>query len=311
MSGQLKQLDLFNGSSGVKHKSPLLPAYHANRDFFTADLFDVALKSDQASMEVPFFSLATKPDLSIYQWSSKDGNRHVQITPSVLGRATQMDKDVLIFLISQLMQAKNIKRVDADSRRIQFTVYHYLTATNKRTGGKEYERLEAALDRLKGTTIKTNIKANNQVFKNAFGLLNGWRIIEKSPTDARMIAVEVELSQWLFNAVCSNAVLTLSSDYFRIRQPLARRLYEIARKHCGNQATWKISFALLLEKSGSKAELKKFREMVSNISKNVDFPEYRIEIVADKDQVVFWSRDAKKVINAMVKRESSKNRLLL
>jgi len=26
----------------------------------------------------------------------------------------------------------------------------------------------------------------------------------------------------------------ISNDYFRLRRPLERRLYEIARKHCGN-----------------------------------------------------------------------------
>src|SRR3546814_10297510 len=48
-----------------------------------------------------------------------------------------------------------------------------------------------------------------------------------------MQEVEVRLSDWVFNAIRSNEVLTLNRQYFRIRKPLARRLYEIARKHCG------------------------------------------------------------------------------
>jgi hypothetical protein len=35
-------------------------------------------------------------------------------------------------------------------------------------------------------------------------------------------------------------VLTLHRDYFRLRKPLERRMYELARKHCGQQATWSI-----------------------------------------------------------------------
>lgn len=288
--------------------SELLPDYYANRDFFTANVFDVALKSDRASMEAPFFSLSTKPDLSIFRWSSKDGKHHVQVTPSVLGRATQMDKDVLIYLVSQLMNGKNIKRADAHNRRVRFTVYDYLMVTNKPTGGKEYERLEFALDRLKGTTIKTNIQMNAQLFKKAFGLIDDWCIVEKSPTDTRMVAVQVTLSEWLFNAICANEVLTLHKDYFRLRQPLARRLYEIARKHCGNQAEWKISFAWLHAKSGSSSSLREFRRKTKGIAQN-DFPDYRIQIDETVDQVIFLSKDAKKVIKAMIKHEQSKKRI--
>jgi len=282
--------------------SELLPDYYANRDFFTANVFDVALKSDRASMEAPFFSLSTKPDLSIFRWSSKDGKRHVQITPSVLGRATQMDKDVLIYLVSQLMNGKNIKRADAHNRRIRFTVYDYLMVTNKPTGGKEYERLEFALDRLKGTTIKTNIQMNVQLFKKAFGLIDDWCIVEKSPTDTRMVAVQVTLSEWLFNAICANEVLTLHKDYFRLRQPLARRLYEIARKHCGNQAMWKISFVLLHEKSGSLSPLYEFRRMVRGIAQN-GIPEYKIQFDGPTDQVIFLSKDPQKLIAKIIKNE--------
>lgn len=135
----------------------LLPVRHLNRDFFLCDLFDYALKDDGASMEAPIFTLATKPDTSIWHWESKDGNRSVTVTPSVLGRATQLDKDILIYIISQMTEALNCKREDAKKRITRFTVHSYLVATNKPTGGKEYKRLESALERLRGTSIKTDI----------------------------------------------------------------------------------------------------------------------------------------------------------
>jgi plasmid replication initiation protein len=53
-----------------------------------------------------------------------------------------------------------------------------------------------------------------------------------------MIAVEVTLSEWLYNAVAAREVLTLNRDYFRLGGALERRLYEVARKHCGRQAKW-------------------------------------------------------------------------
>lgn len=57
--------------------------------------------------------------------------------------------------------------------------------------------------------------------REGFGIIDRWKIIEKSPTDERMIAVEVTLSEWLYNAVQAFEVLTIHQDYFRLRKPLA------------------------------------------------------------------------------------------
>jgi plasmid replication initiation protein len=56
-----------------------------------------------------------------------------------------------------------------------------------------------------------------------------------------MVQVTVTLSDWLFRAVLAKSVLTLSRDYFRLRKPLERRIYELARKHCGRQPEWRVS----------------------------------------------------------------------
>ena len=295
-------------STEIRKRAALLPTYHSNRDFFVADLLDIALKSDRASLEVPIFSLATRPDKSIFEWSSKDGNRLLRVVPSVLGRATQMDKDVLIYIISQVMEAKNRGREDYNSKTIQFTAYNYFVSTNKpSTGGKEYDRLNLALKRLHGTSIHTNIKTNGVSIKDYFHLIERVRTIRKSDTDDTMIAIEVELSDWLYNAIQANEVLKLNDDYFKLRKPLERRLYEIARKHCGNQPQWKISFQLLHEKSGSASSLREFRRMVREISeKNTNFPDYRITLDDEKDQVIFWTRDAQKLIKAIIKAENKR-----
>ena len=295
-------------STEIRKRAALLPTYHSNRDFFVADLLDIALKSDRASLEVPIFSLATRPDKSIFEWSSKDGNRLLRVVPSVLGRATQMDKDILIYIISQVMEAKNRGREDYNSKTIQFTAYNYFVSTNKpSTGGKEYDRLNLALKRLHGTSIHTNIKTNGVSIKDYFHLIERVRTIRKSDTDDTMIAIEVELSDWLYNAIQANEVLKLNDDYFKLRKPLERRLYEIARKHCGNQPQWKISFQLLHEKSGSASSLREFRRMVREIvEKNTNFPDYRITLDDEKDQVIFWTRDAQKLIKAIIKTENKR-----
>jgi plasmid replication initiation protein len=40
----------------------------------------------------------------------------------------------------------------------------------------------------------------------------------------------------LYNAILAREVLTLNRDYFRLDGGLERRIYELARKHCGRQA---------------------------------------------------------------------------
>jgi len=287
--------------STASDKAGLIRVRHPNRDFFLADLFDYALKDDGASMEAPIFTLSTKPDLSIWQWTSKDGNKSVKVAPSVLGRATQHDKDVLIYVVSQLTEALNRGRDDAKNRTVRFTVYDFLVTTNRRTDGESYKRLHEAFERLAGTRISTDIKTGGQRTREGFGIIDRWKIIEKSQTDERMIAVEVTLSEWLYNAVSAFEVLTIHPDYFRLRKPLARRLYEIARKHCGHQTQWTISLNLLQAKAGSKSTLKEFRRAVRQIEADDSLPEYRF-VVGHDDKVTFYVRDGARLVRGLAKK---------
>lgn len=287
--------------SGAAAKNGLVKIRHPNRDFFLADLFDYALKDDGASMEAPIFTLSTKPDLSIWQWTSKDGNKSVKVAPSVLGRATQHDKDVLIFVVSQMTEALNRGRDDAKNRTVRFTVYDFLVTTNRQTSGQGYKLLQDAFERLRGTSITTDIRTGGERVKQGFGLIDEWRIIEKSKLDERMIAVEVTLSRWLYNAVQAFEVLTIHPDYFRLRKPLARRLYEIARKHCGHQTEWTIGLELLQEKAGSKSTLKEFRRAVRSIQTDDCLPEYRLLLTND-DKVRFYVRDGARLVRGISQR---------
>jgi plasmid replication initiation protein len=103
-------------------------------------------------------------------------------------------------------------------------------------------------------------------------------------------AIEITLLEWLYNAVLGREVLTLSRDYFRLRKGLERRLYEIARKHCGKQASWKIGLAALHKKSGSGGPLKELRRKVKAIAKAGRIPDYRLVYDAPADQVLFYAR---------------------
>ena len=288
-------------AKGAGKREKLLPVRHVERDFFLCDMFDYAMKDDGASMEAPIFTLSTRPDLTVWHWKSQDGNRALTVTPSVLGRANMFDKDVLIYIISQMTEALNIHereggREDAKNRTVRFVVYDYLVSTNKPTGGKEYQRLESTLERLRGTSIKTDIKTGGTRVKEGFGLIDSWSIVEKSPDNERMIAIEVTLSKWLFNAVQAHEVLTIHRNYFRLRKPLERRLYELARKHCGNQTAWTIGLELLREKCSAHSHIRAFRKYVQDIIDADTLPEYRATYCREKDQVTFYTRDTKKLL---------------
>jgi len=279
----------------------LLPQRHPNRDFFLADLFDYALKDDGVSMEAPIFTLSTKPDVSVWTWESKDGNKKIKVSPSVEGRATQFDKDVLIYVVSQLTEAMNRGRDDAKNRTVRFRVYDYLVVTNRGVSGDDYKRLQEAFERLAGTRITTDIRTGGERVKEGFGIIDSWRIVEKSRDDERMIAVEITLSKWLFNAVQAFEVLTIHPDYFRLRKPIARRLYELARKHCGHQTSWTIGLELLRDKAGSKSSTKEFRRMVRAIETDDSLPEYRLSLSLD-DNVTFYVRDSARLARGISRR---------
>ncbi len=91
-----------------------------------------------------------------------------------------------------------------------------------------------------------------------------------------MISVAVTLSDWLYQAVLGRSVLTLSRDYFRLRKPLERRIYELARKHCGHQPVWRISVEVLHKKSGSASPRRVFRAMLREMIATDHLPGYRL-----------------------------------
>ena len=77
-------------------------------DFFVCDIFGARPKNDLGSMEHPMFSLSTRPDRRVRHYAR--GDTEITVTPSVRGRATIHDKDILIYCISQLMAALNAGR---------------------------------------------------------------------------------------------------------------------------------------------------------------------------------------------------------
>tara|TARA_B100000586_G_C20114127_1_gene431851 strand:+ start:3589 stop:4623 length:1035 start_codon:yes stop_codon:yes gene_type:complete len=247
------------------------------------------LKDNIYTMEHPFFSLTKRKDTKIRQY--EHNGVEVEIAPGAHGMPTMFDKDMLVYCISHVKQ--KIERGEKTSRVVRFIVRQYLSTTKRGVGGNKYKSVESGLERLSGVRVKTTIKTNGVRIKEGFGLIDGYRIIEKSELDDRMIALEIPLSKWVFNAIEANEILTLSPDYFNISKPLKKRIYELARKHCGNQSQFPMLLVTLHKKSGSTSPLKQFRHQVKEIEKENDLPDYKLMYLEEKDKVIFVPRQGK------------------
>lgn len=259
----------------TSNRSPLLPERHPTPDFFVVDIFDATPKGDMASMEHPIFSLSTKPDHRIRRY--EHNGKFIETNPSAEGLATVHDRDILIYCISHLVSALNEKQ--PISPTIHFKAHDLLKATNRMTNGQGYEALKAAMVRLSGTRISTNIISGGYEEFETFGIIERAKIVRET-RDGRMQEIEIKLSDWVFSAIQAKEVLTLHRDYFRLRRPIERRLYELARKHCGRQPEWHISLDLLRKKCGSGSTLKEFKRLVSRVIADDiatdHMPDYRI-----------------------------------
>lgn len=285
MSPGVTEAERVNGDE----RTPLLPVRHPNQDLFICDVLDAIPKDDMASMEHPVFSLSTKPDRIMRVYEHR-GDR-LEIVPSGLGLATIHDKDVLIYCISQLIAKMN--QGGEPSRKVRLRAYDLLVATNRQTDGQGYRLLKDALTRLRGTTIRTNIKTGGIEQTQIFGLIEEATITRKT-FDGRMQDIEITLSEWVYRSVISKNVLTLHRDYFRLRKPMERRMYELARKHCGSQDTWSVGLELLQKKCGSSSDRRVFRSLVKKVcdhdATHQHFPDYSVSIADDK--VTFRNRSA-------------------
>ena len=271
-----------DNDSTKKTRAHLAPVRHVQHDFFIADTFDCSLKDDMASMEHPVFALKagdTRDRLYSHNGVS------IAVRATSVGLPTIFDKDLWIYCISKLVAA--INNGEPISRTINFTAYDYLVTTNRDTSGRAYLELKNSLERLKGTSITTNIETAGKREAAGFGLIDSWRIIEEK--NERMVYLQVTLPNWLYRAVSALEVLTISPDYFRIRKPLDRRIYELARKHCGNQPSWSISLDLLLNKSGSTTTLREFRRSIKSLAESDDLPDYRVRYDPIKDIVIIYN----------------------
>ncbi|MEZ7137975.1 replication initiator protein A [Komagataeibacter sp. SM21] len=246
-------------------------------DLFIDSLVDAPLKDDRALMEFPFFSIQKQPRMEplVYE----DGRTQIRIEPGPKGLATIWDKDVLLYIISLINE--RIERNMPVEKTVRFAAHDLLRVTGRGTGKRSYELLLDALHRLRSTNIVTSIESASERERRGFGWIETWRVVEKKLASGRMVmaAIEITLNDWMFRALVKDRrVLTINPEYFELESGLGRRLYEIGRKHLGNQSEWKINIEKLANKIGTSRELRFFKRDLLKVIGSGQIPDYDISL---------------------------------
>jgi plasmid replication initiation protein len=227
---------------------------HQNLERFIASSADIAPKDQIDLMARCWFSLTPGRTEAIqheYVDARSGQTETVRITGSgEHGIATIHDQDLLIYAISQWIEAK--RKGLEPSRRIHFTPYQFLAWMNREPGGGQYQRLKDALHRLKMTSIQTTIRSEqgkrSRKRIRQFSWISEWEITEEK---GEIRGIEVVLAEWLFESIQDFHVLTLDKRYFDISGSVERWLYLYARKATGGPTgVWKETFKSLLPPIG-------------------------------------------------------------
>jgi plasmid replication initiation protein len=255
---------------------------------------EVPAKDDLTSMEYPLFSLSKRPDTRIREYSR--GGKSLKIIPSVVGAANVFDKDILVYATTALTHANNLGV--KTSPRMRIDVHDFLVATKRSTGGASYERILQTLRRLRGTTIETNIKTTDHERTRGFSMITDYEVTRATKNGQGVLEVIITIADWLYRQIAQYEVLTITDEYYALTQGIERRLYQLARKHVGDKAVWKIGIELLQEKCGSRQQRKFFMNELREIVDRDTLPDYRmlIDDTTANPMAVFFTRDSKRLL---------------
>lgn len=245
-------------------------------DLFAASFADIPIRDQREVMERPFFSLAKRPRLTPIKYRVGDVWVEVSANPQ-FGMATIWDADILIWASTQITEA--LDRGYQPSRVIQFHPYNLLRSVRRTTGGADYARLRAALERLTHTAVRTNIRSEGKKKFASFHWLESWTETTNDKNGEPM-GMTITLSDWLYEGIVGRGgVLTIHEDYFLLTGGIERWLYRVARKHAGKQeAGWRFTMRQLYTKSGSTARFSDFAIDIRRVVETNELPEYELAL---------------------------------
>jgi len=251
-------------------------------DLFLATASDVAPKEHRDLMARCWFNLAKQKRIEPIH--HRYGDNWVKITGNPkLGIATIYDNDILLFVISQYINALNLGM--ATGRRFQFTAYEYFKFIGKnKFGGKGYSDLWKSLERLHHTFVETNIRVDEGRRHHSFNMLSEIRQMADGNTHR---GYELVIPDWLYESVVEKKiVLTLDDGYFNIRGGLERWLYMFARKSSGWQPQgWAESLYSIYLKSGSRSTYPEFKRAIKRIVDKGSILGYKVEMLETASRI--------------------------
>lgn len=244
-------------------------------DLFVSAGGDIAARDAQDLMAWPFFSLAKTKRVRPIDFRMGETSILVEATAEH-GMATIWDADVLIWVASQIVEARDAGR--ATSRLIAASPHEILTFTRRGTGKASYERLKAGLDRLQSTTIATSIRQRDARRRHRFSWINEWK--ERLDAKGRALGIEMIIPDWFYEGVLDQAlVLTIDPAYFALTGGLERWLYRLVRKHGGKQkGGWSFDIQHLHMKSGALSPPKRFAFELRDIVRRQALPGYALSL---------------------------------
>ena len=279
------------------------PSGDEQADFFVPSLYDVGGRDNRSIMDVAVFRLSKtdKRAGEVIRYELPDGYVEVKAGPD--GMASVWDYDIVLMMVSHLTEAMNRYRdgkADKPGKTFRPHVSDILKFARRGDGSRQVEEVERALDRLKGTTIKTvreRTGANGRKMREveAEGLINRYSVLSRTDSD-RVSAVEIEAPQWIYQEIVGGKqpdVLTVHPDYFLIDPGIGRFVYRLARRAAGKGAA-KWSFQTLYERSGSTGTFKKFCQNLRKIIERDDLPEYQLREAPGQSgpQLIMTHRDS-------------------
>jgi plasmid replication initiation protein len=246
---------------------------HEQLDIFVASASDVSPKAHRDLMARCWFNLSKKKRTVPIEHHSQ--NSWIKVSGSAEhGIATIFDNDILIFVMSQLMaQVNNGLKT---KREFEFTGYEYFKFIGrKKIGGQAYSDIWKSLERLKNTTIQTDLRIGDNKRNHTFNWLSEIKQIVEGDKHR---GYKVVIPEWLYSSIVDKKiVLTIDNDYFSIKGGLERWLYMFGRKSTGHQqSSWTESTRNIYEKSGSLGSFSEFNRQIKNIIEKNNLVGYQI-----------------------------------
>ena len=265
-------------------------------DLFLPQLTALPLRDQRETMERPFFSLSKRKRLKPIDYVSPDRKITVHVTAnSEYGLATIYDLDILIYCASVLIEHKRRGANDIP-QTLHVVPYDMLRTLKREVGGRAYDLLGNALDRLQSTTVKTNIRSGDAV-ETTFSWIDSYSQLKDRSGNVR--GMRITLARWFYEGVLmEGGVLAIDPAYFALTGGRERWLYRVARKHAGGAGSegFAISMPTLFEKSGAEGDYRRFKFEMTRIVREDALPGYRLMLEA---------RDSGEPVLRMIRRDRS------